>query len=159
MNPTGLHLAQHFGKHYRAAFAGGNWSDNSLRQHLEGLPLAEATRRHGAANSIAAIAYHLHYFVNGVLNVLTGQPLDTRDAPSWETPAFATQAEWDAFVARLLADGEAVAAAFEALPEEGMWLPFHDPKYSSVFTNGLGILEHTYYHLGQVAVLRRVGGA
>lgn len=155
MNATGLHLAQHMGKHYRQAFFGGNWSDNCYQQHIDGLDYRLATEAQPGANSIAAIVYHVHFFINGVLSVLEGRELVTGDDKSWQTPSFTSQAEWDSFVARVLAEAEQLAQALEALPEGGIWAHFYDPKYSSIFTNGLGILEHSYYHLGQIALLRK----
>ena len=148
-------LAQHLGKHFRQAYFGGSFTERNLREELSDMPLAVAQRRTAGGNSVVALVYHLHFYVRGVASVLGGGPLDTRDAASWQTPAIDTEDEWRAFVTQVLAEGEAFAKTLEALPEEELWKPFYRPTNAPTLTNALGVLEHVYYHLGQVVLLAR----
>ena len=148
-------LAQHLGKHFRQAYFGGSFSERNLRDELAGMSLPAARRTTAGGNSVVALVYHLHFYVRGVASVLAGGPLDTRDEASWETPDFQTEAAWRAFVTRTLEEGEAFAKTLEALPEEELWKPFYSSANAPTLTNALGILEHVYYHLGQVVLLGR----
>ena len=148
-------LPQHLGKHFRQAYTGGSFSERNLREELSDMPLSVARRTTPGGNSVLALVYHLHFYVRGVASVLAGGPLDTDDAASWATPAVTTEEAWRALVDEVLREGEVLAKALEALPEEGVWAPFHDPRYSSVFTNAMGVLEHVYYHLGQIVIVKR----
>ena len=148
-------LAQHLGKHFRQAYFGGSFTERNLRDELSAIPLAAARRTTAGGNSVIAIVYHLHFYVRGVAGVLGGGPVDTRDRASWETPAIDTEGDWRAFVTEVLTEGEAFAKTLEALPDEELWKPFYRPTNAATLTNALGILEHVYYHLGQVVLLAR----
>ena len=158
--PTAPTLPQHLARHFRQAYTGGSFSEKHLQRELSGLTFQQATTRSGRGdtNSIAAIAYHLHFYVLGLETALAGGTLDTRDAASWDTPAIETQAQWDALVAEVLRVGAAFAKTLAALPEAEVWAPFYAPTNSSTFTNALGVLEHVYYHLGQIVVIRKALG-
>ena len=149
-------LGRHLGKHLRAAYFGGSFSETNLEALLADVTHAEATARPYGANSIAALCSHVHFYVRGVLSVMRGEPLDTSDAASWAEQPPADEAEWRGRVAKLLAEGTACAEALGQLGNEAVWGYFADPKYSSVFTNVYGITEHLYYHIGQMMLLKRV---
>ena len=104
---------------------------------------------------MAALAYHLHFYVAGMQSALTGGALDTRDGASWETPDIETAEAWTQLVDDALATGEAFAKTLEALSEEQLHEPFYSATNSSTLVNALGVLEHVYYHLGQVVLLGR----
>ena len=148
-------LPQHLGHHFRQAYFGGSFSERHLAGELRDLSLAQARRSVNGGNSVLAIVYHLHFYVRGVASVLQGGPLDMRDGASWETPAVETEEEWRGFVAEVLAEGEVLAKALEALDEDAAWAPFYRPANAPVLTNALGVLEHVYYHLGQIVLIGR----
>ena len=146
-------LPQHLGHHFRQAYFGGSFSERHLAGELREMPLAQAGRRVNDGNSVLAIVFHLHFYVRGVASVLAGGPLDTRDHASWETPVVDTEAAWRQFVEEVLAEGEVLAKALEGLDEEAIWQPFYRPTNRPTLTNALGVLEHVYYHLGQIVLL------
>jgi len=148
-------LAKHLSSHLRAAFDGGSFSETNFADLLGDLTLTEALAKPIGRNSAAALTYHTHFYVLGVLNVLRGLALDTSDGASWQTPDFESEASWRAFVEELLNTGRACADALSKLSDEQVWSYFADPKYSSVFTNVYGITEHLYYHLGQLSLIKR----
>ena len=146
-------LPQHLGKHFRHAYFGGSFSERHLAGELRGTALAQARRSVNGGNSVLAIVYHLHFYVRGVASVLRGDRLDTRDGASWETPVVETDEAWQALVEEVLAEGEVLAKALEGLGEEAVWSPFYSAGNAPVFTNVLGVLEHVYYHLGQIVLI------
>lgn len=142
-------------RHFRQAYTGGSFSERYLAAELRALDHRQATTSVRGANTVAALAYHLHFYVAGMQSALTGGELDTRDNASWDTPAVETEAAWRDVIDATLTTGEAFAKTLETLSEDALHEPFYAPTNSSTLVNALGVLEHVYYHLGQVVLLRR----
>lgn len=55
-----------------------------------------------------------------------------------------------------LVNAEKFANHVETLDESTLESPFVDIKYGSYERNIEGVIEHSYYHLGQVAIIRKM---
>ncbi|MFM8371135.1 MAG: DUF1572 domain-containing protein, partial [Bacteroidota bacterium] len=92
----------------------------------------------------------------GVLNVLEGGPLEIRDRYSFDMKPLQPEAEWDAMRDALWNDAEKFARRVEEMPDSQLWSVFADEKYGNFYRNMEGMLEHCYYHLGQVVMLKKL---
>lgn len=151
-----MNLSQQTAKHFREVFAGGNWTSVNLKETLTGIDWQQATTTVHSLNTIAALVYHIHYYVQAVLNVLNGNPLEASDKFSFDVPAIHSQEDWDQLVATTLSDAEQFAALVEQLPESRFKEVFVDEKYGSYHRNMYGIIEHTHYHLGQIVLIKKI---
>ncbi len=143
-------------KHFRDVHFGGNWTCSNLRDQLKDVSWAEATTKIADFNTIATLLFHVNYFVDAVLKVLEGGPLDAHDKYSFDHPPITSEADWQALQEKAWKDAERFAALVELLPEEKLGEDFSDPKYGSYYRNLHGIIEHTHYHLGQIAILKKL---
>ncbi|MCF8279347.1 MAG: hypothetical protein K9J45_03090 [Bacteroidales bacterium] len=107
-------------------------------------------------NTIATLFTHLTYYVSKVSKVLQGEPLNAKDAHSFEHPPIQSQADWEKILTQAWADAEAFASLIEQLPEAGLWEDFTDEKYGNYYRNLHGIIEHIHYHLGQIVVIKKM---
>ena len=143
-------------KHLHNVHYGGNWTEVNLKDLLEDINWQEALITPFECNSIADLTYHIHYFTQGVNEFLETGELKIRDKFSFDRPEINSEKDWQDLKALSLA----TAASFSenvARIEESKWEEdFIDPKYSSYFTNFLGIIEHCHYHLGQIAILKKI---
>lgn len=151
-----MNLSQQTAKHFRDVFTGGNWTSVNLKETLSGVDWQQATTTVHSLNTIAALVYHIHYYVQAVLNVLNGNPLEASDKFSFDVPAIQNQEDWDQLVATTLSDAERFAALVEQLPESRFTAIFVDEKYGSYHRNMYGIIEHTHYHLGQIVLIKKI---
>jgi hypothetical protein len=151
-----MNLSQQTAKHFRDVFTGGNWTSVNLKETLAGVDWQQATTTVHSLNTIAALVYHIHYYVQAVLKVLNGNPLNASDKFSFDVPPIHNQAEWDQLVVRALADAEHFAALVEQLPESRFREVFVDEKYGNYHRNIYGIIEHTHYHLGQIVLIKKI---
>jgi hypothetical protein len=55
-----------------------------------------------------------------------------------------------------LTEAELFAEQIEKIDEAKLFEDFADPKYGSYYRNLLGIIEHTYYHLGQISLIKKI---
>lgn len=149
-------LSHHIAKHFREIHVGGNWTASNLKDNLAGVNVQQANTKVYNLNSIAELVFHVNYYVSAVLNVLQGEPLNASDKFSFSLPTITTEAEWKKLVDKTLAEAEKFASLIEQLPEEKLWENFSDEKYGNYYRNLHGIIEHTHYHVGQIAILKKI---
>jgi uncharacterized damage-inducible protein DinB len=149
-------LSHQLARHLREVYVGKNWTWVNLREQLADVTYEQATTSVYGLNTIAALTYHVGYFVQAGLQVLQGKPLTTKDAESFDHPPIHSETGWDALRTQTLADAAALTFLIEQLPEQQLWETFAEPTYETYFRNLLGIIEHTHYHLGQIVVIKRI---
>ena len=142
---------------FREVILNGTWIANTnYKQQLTGLPWQVATAKLEDLNTIALLAQHIHYYIKGVKQVFEGGPLDIKDQYSFDFPPIESQEAWDDFLNLFWNDAEAFALLIEQLPEEKLSEPFVDEKYGTYLRNIDGMIEHCYYHLGQIVLLKKM---
>ena len=141
----------------REVFLHGTWiAQTNYKAVLEATDWELALQKQGALNSIAALTFHVNYYLAGLLGVFRGGKLEIRDAFSFDMPPVSGQADWADLVATLLDNAEAFAQVVEAMEDSSLDLPFVDPQYGTIVRNIEGVIEHSYYHLGQIVLLARL---
>jgi len=142
---------------FREIILNGTWVANTnFKQQLDGLDWKVATKQIDSLNTIALLAQHIHYYINGINKVFEGGTLDIRDKYSFDFPAITLQQDWDAFLLRFWQDSETFASLIEQMPEEQLDAVFVDAKYGTYRRNIDAMIEHAYYHLGQIVLLKKI---
>lgn len=143
-------------KRFREVILNGTWVANTnYKDQLTGLHWKIATAQFGSFNTIAVLAQHIHYYISGVKNVFKGGKLDIKDKYSFDFPPIQSQEEWESFLAKFWNDAEGLASLIEQMPEEKLEEVFVDEKYGTYQRNIDGMIEHSYYHLGQIVLLKK----
>jgi hypothetical protein len=114
----------------------------------------QATRRVGSLHTIAALVYHMNYFVSATIQVLEGGRLEAREELSFDLPPIASQQDWERLLQKTWSDAENLASAIEQMPESQLWEDFVDEKYGNYYRCLHGPIEHCHYHLGQIALIK-----
>lgn len=94
--------------------------------------------------------------MGGILKVFNGGPLDIKDQYSFDLPPIKSEADWKNLVEDFLRNADAFVEQVRAIPDEKLDHPFVDEKYSSYLRNIEGVIEHSYYHMGQVSILKKM---
>jgi uncharacterized damage-inducible protein DinB len=148
-----LQLANRF----REVLLDGKWIANTnLRDQLADLSWTEATKKVGTLNTIAALSFHLNYYIGGVLQVFEGGALEIRDKYSFDLPPIESAEAWEQLLSTLWANAENFAVQVEIMTDEQLGAAFVDPKYGTYRRNIEGMIEHCYYHLGQITLLKKM---
>jgi uncharacterized damage-inducible protein DinB len=143
-------------KHIRDVHFGGNWTCVNLKDTLADITWEQATATAYGLNSIAKLLFHINYYISTIVKVLQGGPLDAHDKFSFDCPLIQSQQDWDELRNKAWADAEILAGLTEQLPAEKLTEYFTDQKYGSYFRNLQGVIEHSHYHLGQIAVIKKI---
>lgn len=141
----------------REVFLNGRWIANTnYKDQIESVNWQQATQQVGSLNTIALLTFHINYYVGGLLKVFQGGPLDIRDKYSFDMPPIASEADWKNLIDNFLSNAEAFAHQVEMMSDEKLQGPFIDPKYGTYIRNIEGIIEHGYYHLGQISLIKKM---
>jgi uncharacterized damage-inducible protein DinB len=151
-----MQLTTQIAKHLRDVHLGGNWTTSSLKQHLADLSWEEATTQIDSFNTIATLAFHIHYYVGAATKVLQGGVLDAKDELSFKHPPIQSQEQWNTFLEKVWADAEIFASEIEKMADAQLETYFTQEKYGTYFRNLHGIIEHAHYHLGQIVILKKL---
>ena len=107
-------------------------------------------------NTIGALVYHINYYVVAVTQVLQGKPLEAKDKYSFDHPLIQSQEDWSNLTDKLWVDAEIFVNLIENIPEDKLWEDFSDKKYGNYYRNIQGVIEHIHYHLGQIALIKKI---
>lgn len=141
----------------REVFINGHWvAQTNYHELTKDVTWQQAITNVEGVNSIAHLVFHVNYYVSGVTQVLQGGALEIRDKFSFDLPPIQSQNHWQQLIDNLLANAELFAQAIEALPTEKLTEPFVDQRYGSYLRNIEGIIEHSYYHLGQLVLIKKI---
>ncbi len=144
-------------KRFREVILNGLWIANTnLKAQLSDLTWEQATTKIGSLNTIATLTFHIHYYIAGILQVLEGGSLDIKDKYSFDHPPFQSQADWENLLNQLWHDAEKFADLVEEMPEQKLKQAFFDEKYGDYQRNIDGMIEHSYYHFGQIVLIKKL---
>ncbi len=102
------------------------------------------------------LSFHINYYVAAVSKVLQGQPLEAKNNLSFNHPPINSENDWSTRKDKFWEDAENFAQDIERLPDALLTENFIDPKYGNYYRNLNGIIEHMHYHLGQIALLKKI---
>ncbi len=142
----------------RRAARGDAWHGPPLAEALDDLSADEAAAHPVAgAHSIWELVGHLLTWTNTVRIRLGGLAVAPDEADNFPEPAAPTPAAWIAACEAVLDAHEALAAAVEALSDDRLAARVPGQAYT-VYVMVHGAVQHTLYHAGQIAVLKRALG-
>lgn len=144
-------------KRFEEVLLSGKWVTNTnYKELLSDVRYQEATTSYKGLNSIGLLTFHINYYVNGVLQVLKGGELSIRDAYSFDMPPLESEKDWNTLREDFLSNAREFKEYLSCLSEEIIEQPFVNEKYGNYNRNMNGMIEHCYYHLGQIVLIKKL---
>jgi hypothetical protein len=141
----------------REVLLNGKWIANTnFKEQIQSVTWEQAIQKVGNLNTIALLTFHINYYLQGLLNVFNGGALEIRDKYSFDMPEINSEKKWNVLVSIFLTNAELFAAHVEQMEDSAFDQPFVDEKYGTYLRNIEGVIEHSYYHLGQVSLLKKM---
>jgi len=141
----------------REVLLDGHWIANTnFKEQILSVNWEQATQKIGNLNTIAALTFHINYYLNGLLHVFDGGKLEISDKYSFDVPQIQSEMDWQTLVNSFLNNSEKFVNQVEQIPNGLLDQPFVDEKYGSYLRNIEGVIEHSYYHLGQVSLIKKM---
>ena len=151
-----MSLSKQLADRFREVMLSGTWVANTNYQdQLKDLTWQQATIKVNSYNTIALLTFHINYYVEGVLQVLQGGELTIHDKYSFDAPELTSEEDWQILKNKLLNNSEAFAKEVEQLSDKQLQQSFVKEAYGTYLRNIEGMIEHCYYHLGQVSLMRK----
>ena len=144
-------------KRFREVLLNGLWIANTnFKDQLSDVTWEQAVAKVDALNTIAMLTFHIDYYIAGMVNVFEGGDLEIKDKFSFDLPPIHSQAEWEGLLNKLWADAEKFATLLEQITDSKLDEMFVDEKYGTYRRNIDGMIEHCYYHLGQITLIKKL---
>ena len=151
-----MNLPAQIAKHFHEVHFGDNWTSVNLKDSLKDVSWQEATTKASSLNTIAALVFHINYYVSAILKVLQGEHLNAHDKYSFDLPPIQSSEDWEKLLNKTWKDAEDFASFVEQLPESKLSETFTQEKYGNYYRNLHGVIEHTHYHLGQIVLIKKL---
>ena len=148
--------AENIATQFRQFYFGGNWTFVNLRDTLADVDYRMALAKVRDFNTIATLTFHIHYYADGVMDVLKGGPLEIKDKFSFDHPPIHFEKDWVMLQEGVWKKGEEFCKLIEKLDDKRLNQDIDKPMYGSLYRNLSGIIEHGHYHLGQIVLLKRM---
>jgi hypothetical protein len=140
----------------REVLLNGHWIANTnFKEQIQSIHWKQAIHKAGTFNSIAALTYHINYYLSGILHAMASGELTIRDQFSFDLPPIESEENWRSLVEEFIIHSERLANLVEQMGEAQLDQPFFDQKYGTYERNIEGVIEHSYYHLGQISLIRK----
>ena len=135
----------------------GTWIANTnYNTQIESITWQQAILKVGQLNTIAALTFHINYYLDGLLAVFEGGALEIRDQFSFDLPPITSESQWNELKQTFLSNAEKFVAVVANMDDALFDDVFVDEKYGSYWRNIEGVIEHSYYHLGQIALIKKM---
>lgn len=141
----------------REVLLNGTWIANTnFKEQITSTSWKQAVQKVENLNTIALLTFHINYYVAGVLQVFEGGNLEIRDKYSFDMPEIQSEADWNKLVNEFVHNAEKLIHHIENMDEHPLNAPFVKAEYGSYRRNIEAQIEHSYYHLGQVVLIRKM---
>jgi len=142
---------------FREVLLDGKWIANTnYKEQLADVTWEQATHKIGSLNTIAALTFHVNYYISGVADFFEVESLDIRDKYSFDLPPITSKKDWKNLVNELIANAERFADSVETMSDRDLEEVFVEEKYGTYRRNIEGMIEHSYYHLGQISLMKKM---
>jgi uncharacterized damage-inducible protein DinB len=141
----------------REVLLNGYWIANTnYKDQLLSVTWQQAVNQIADLNTVAALTYHINYYLAGLLNVFNGGLLEIKDQYSFDLPPIKSETDWKKLLDEFLSNSEVFANEVEQMPDEKLDEVFVSEKYGTYQRNIEAVIEHSYYHLGQIVLIKKL---
>lgn len=152
-----MNRSEYLANRIREVLMNGKWIANTnYKEQLLNSTYTQATHKSGNLNTIAALTFHINYYLSGLIKVFEGGTLDISDQFSFNITGLNSEMKWNDLVNDFLINSEKFSTLVEQMPESKLDEIFTDARYVTFLRNIEGFIEHSYYHLGQIVLIKKI---
>ena len=135
----------------------GKWIANTnFKEQITSISWEQAIEKVENLNTIALLTFHVNYYLKGILNVFEGGNLEIKDKFSFDMPEIKSETNWINLVNEFVTNAEKFINHVEKMDDNILNQEFVKEEYGSYLRNIEGQIEHCYYHLGQVSLIKKL---
>jgi len=141
----------------RLAMSGDTWAGVCVSGVLADITAAQAaTRPLTNAHTIWELVLHIETYLAAALEPLAGKPMPHiyKTPADWRSPEDTSSAAWKDLLERLQRSGSALAEAIERFDPARLGDTVPNREYDFYYLLH-GVVQHTFYHLGQIMMVKK----
>ena len=141
----------------REVLLNGHWIANTnYKEQIQSINWQQANQKVYDLNTIAALTYHINYYLSGILDAFENRKLEISDKYSFDVPQIESEADWNKLIEVFLSNSEKFVDKVQQMEDNIFDQPFFEEKYGTFQRNIEGVIEHSYYHLGQISLIKKI---
>jgi hypothetical protein len=149
--------AQELAKRVEEVFLNGKWIANTnFKEQLLQIDSETATHKVKNLNTITDLTFHINYYISGLIEFFKTGELTINDKFSFNCPTIRTEADWQELVFKFISDSEKIINIIQNFEDEQLEKIFVKKIYGTYQRNIEALLEHAYYHLRQLVIIRKM---
>jgi hypothetical protein len=147
-----LQLANRF----REVIFDGTWIANTnFNMQLSNTNWETATKKNENFNTIADLTQHILYYIKGLNEFFEKGALTISDTYSFDFSPITCEKDWNHIKSIFFTEASIFATTVEKFTETQLNEIFVKKEYGTFERNIDAMIEHCYYHLGQIVLLRK----
>lgn len=152
-----METSKQLANRFREVHLDGTWiASTNYKDQLMKVSWEQATTKIGSLNTIAALTFHINYYITGISDFFENGFLKIKDKYSFDLSPINSEKEWNSLMTNLINNADKFASQVESMPDQKLEEVFADEKYGSFRRNIEGLIEHSYYHLGQITLIKKM---
>ena len=149
--------AQQLANRLREVILNGRWIANTnYLDQLADLSYEQANTVISNLNSIALLTFHINYYISGVAHFFKTGKLEIHDKYSFDMQPITSEENWLQLKNNLFEQTEQLALLISNFSDKQLEMIFVDEKYGNYRRNIEALIEHAYYHLGQITLIKKM---
>jgi uncharacterized damage-inducible protein DinB len=135
----------------------GKWVANTnFKDQITRTSWEQAIEKVKNLNTIAQLTFHVTYYLKGLVNVFEGGALEIKDKYSFDMPEIKSEEDWKSMVDEFVSNSEKFISHVAKMDDDFLHKVFVKEEYGSYLRNIEAQIEHAYYHLGQVSLIKKL---
>ena len=128
----------------------------NYKDSLRDVTWIEAETKIGRHNTIAALTFHINYYLEGLIQVFNGGDLTISDKFSFQCEKINSEHAWDERKDTLNNNAKIFIGLVRHFPDSKLNDAFVKEQYGNYLRNIEAVIEHSYYHLGQISLIKKL---
>ena len=152
-----MNLSQTSASRLKEVFIDGTFiAYTNYSKILDDVTWQESEKKIQNLNTIAALTFHINYYLEGLNKVFEGGELTISDKYSFDCEKITSRMEWTARKTHLIENAKTFIIHIENFPPDKLKDDFVKKEYGNYLRNIEGVIEHSYYHLGQISLIKKM---
>ena len=141
----------------REVLLNGKWIANTnFKEQITSITWEQAIEKVENLNTISLLTFHINYYLKGLLNVFVGGNLEIKDKFSFDMPEITSEKDWLNLLDEFVSNAEKFINHVENMDDNLLSQPFVKEEYGTYLRNIEAQIEHSYYHLGQISLIKKL---
>ncbi|MCH2234730.1 MAG: DUF1572 family protein [Crocinitomicaceae bacterium] len=135
----------------------GKWIANTnYKEQIFSVDFHLANQSIHNLNSIAILTYHINYYLKGLNECFKTGDLTIQDKFSFDMSPLKTEDQWHSLRKEFVSNAEIFVHHVKSMNPQKLDDVFVKEQYGTYSRNIEGMIEHAYYHLGQISLIKKL---